>query len=226
MIDPGKSRIRGKENLSLFVATVCVFAGITILGQGCADMERYILESQREHKLKQQLRFAEDELKKGNLVAAKTLLDWVRKESKRPSSQERALFFTGFALLLNKNDKYRWAEARKVFLRVSEEYPEGEFSQISEYVAAGLSDALRVTGSLQGDIESIRKEIDLERSNTGEKERLLGEQKRELLTKTEDIAALKDSIQKKNKEIQDLKLQIKKLEEIHKEIKKKREELS
>lgn len=226
MIDPGKSRARGKGYVSLFVGRLFVFAGIAILGQGCAEMDRYILESQREHKLQQQLRLAEDELKKGNLVAARTLFDWVRKESKRPSSQERALFFTGFAYLLDKKDKGRWTEARNVFLRVSERYPEGEFSQISEYVAAGLSDALKVARSLQGDIESIRKEIDLERSSTGEKERLLGKQKRELLTKTEEIAALKDSIQKKNKEIEGLKLQIKKLEEIHKEIKKKREELS
>ncbi|NIO05113.1 MAG: hypothetical protein GTN74_11020 [Proteobacteria bacterium] len=136
------------------------------------------------------------------------------------------MFFKGFAFLLDQDDKNRWAEARRVFRDVSQGFPGGEFSQISEYVAAGLSDAMAVTGSLQKDIESIRKQVDLEKSNTGEKERLLKEQKKELLAKNEEIAALKSSVQKKNKEIEKFKLQIKKLEDIHREIKKKREELS
>ncbi len=226
MIDPGKISFGSKGYRSIFILVLLVVLGFTLLGQGCADVDRYIQESQREHKLRQQLSLAEDELKKGNLVAARTLFDWVRKESKSPSLKERALFFKGFAFLLDQDDKNRWAEARRVFRDVSQGFPGGEFSQISEYVAAGLSDAMAVTGSLQKDIESIRKQVDLEKSNTGEKERLLKEQKKELLAKNEEIAALKSSVQKKNKEIEKFKLQIKKLEDIHREIKKKREELS
>lgn len=225
-MDQRRIRAFRKECLSLFVAVFLVLGGIVILGQGCADMDRYIRESQREHKLKEQMRLAEEELKKGNLVAARTLFDWVRKESKRSSVQERALFFSGFAVLLDKSDKYRWDQTRRIFLSVGERFPGGEFSEISRYVAAGLSDALSMTGELQTDIESIRKDLDLERSNVGEKEKLVQKQKKQLLIKTEEIAALKNSIQKKSEEIENLKLQIKKLEEIHEEIKKKREGLS
>ena len=55
---------------------------------------------------------------------------------------------------------------------------------------------------------------------------LVKKQKKQLSEKTDEIAALKNSIGLKDEEIKNLELKIKKLEEIHKEIKEKREGLS
>ncbi len=225
MMDARKIRAFTKRCLSLFFGILLVFQALMIVGQGCAKMDQYIQDTQREYALKDKMRSAEAELKRGNLVAARTLFEWVGKESKRSALKERALFFSGFCTLLDKGDRHRWTRARRIFLSVRERFPEGEFGQISAYFAEGLSDALSVAAGLQGDIESMQQKMDREKSHTGEKDQLVQKQKKELEEKTVQIAALKHSIEKKNKEIEDLKMQIKKLEEIHKEIKKKREDL-
>lgn len=114
-----------------------------------------------------------------------------------------------------------------MFMRTSEEFTEGEFGQISGYVAAALSDVLSAMGALQKDNASMQQKIDLkERSHTREMDQLVKKQKKQLSKKKDEIAALKNTIRVKNGEIESLRLKIKKLEEIHKEIKKKRKGLS
>lgn len=226
-MDNGKIRAFSKRCLSLLAGIFLVFTGLMIFGQGCTNLDKFIKESQKEHKLTQQMKFAEDELKRGNLLSARTLFEWVRRESKRPSVQERALFFSAFTTLLDKKDKNRWDRGQQMFMRTSEEFTEGEFGQISGYVAAALSDVLSAMGALQKDNASMQQKIDLkERSHTREMDQLVKKQKKQLSKKKDEIAALKNTIRVKNGEIESLRLKIKKLEEIHKEIKKKRKGLS
>ncbi len=223
MGDKRKIGAFSKKYLSLLAKTAVVYAGLLVLGQGCAEFEKSIQESQRERELRQQMKLAEEELRRGNLLSAQTLLASVGRESKRLSLQERALFYSGFSILLDKTDANRWKRAQSIFAEVNERFPEGEFNQISAHFAAALSDVLATMKGLQKEIASMQRTIDRKMSQTRKTEL---EQEKQLSTKTEEIAALKNAIQSKNKEIKSLQLKIKKLEEIHKEIKKKRKGLS
>jgi hypothetical protein len=225
-MDPVRVKAFPKTGLSLLACAVVVFSGLVILGQGCSDVDKLVMETQREHKLKQQMRWAEDELRKGNLVSAQTVFDWVCRESTRPSIRERALFFSGFSTLLDEREAGRWERGREIFARVNEEFAEGEFGQISSYVAAALSGVVSDIEALERDIVSMGHRVDLERSHNQEMDELVKRQKKELSEKAEEVTKLKDVILQKNREIESLKMQIKKVEEIHKEIKEKRKGLS
>jgi len=226
MEDKTKIRASNKRRLSLPARAFLVFGGLMILCQGCAELGKYVGESQREQKLKQQMRLAEEELRRGNLVSAQTLFEWVCKESKRPSVQGRAMFFTGFCTLLDKKDTGRWEGAQGIFVGVSQRFPDAEFGEISGYIATALLDVLSAMEASEKDIVSMRQRIDLERSHRGEMDRLVQKQKEELSEKTDEIAALKRVLQIKDKEIESLRLKMEKLEEIHKEIKRKRKSLT
>jgi len=225
-MENGKIRTFRKRCLSLLVMVFLVFAGLMIFGEGCSEVNQALRETKREDRFAKQMELAEDELRAGNLISARTLFEWVRSESKRPSVWERALFFSVFTTFLDTNDKHRWEQGQRMFMGVSEEFPGGEFGQISAYLAAGLSDMLSTMKASKRANQSMRERIDLARSQARELDGLVEKQKKQLLEKTEEIAALKKSIHLRSKEIASLEMKIKKLEEIHKEIKKKREELS
>jgi len=225
-MENGKTKAFCQRCLSPLARISLVFMGLTIFGQGCTDLDQFVKNSRRQHRLTQQMERAEDELRKGNLLSARTLLEWVYRESKSSRVQERALFFSGFTILLDKRDENRLERGQKVFVRVSETFPGGGFGQISVYVAEALSDALVAMEVLEKDNGLMTEEIDRERSHSREMDRLVQNQKKRLSEKSDKIAALKNSLSLKDKEIESLKLKIKKLEEIHKKIKKKRKSLS
>jgi septal ring factor EnvC (AmiA/AmiB activator) len=221
-------RIAGffKRGLQVLAALFLVFFGPMISGQGCTDLGKFVQETQREYKLKQQMKLAEDELKKGNLQSAQTLFEWIQRESERPVLQERALFFSGVSRLLDGRDPERWERAQSVFLEVSERYPEGEFAQVSEYLAAALSDVVSTLEVLHRENRAMQQTMDQERSHAREMEGLVEEQKKQLTEKAGEIKTLKHSLHRKTKEVRSLRLKMKKLEEIHKEIKEKRKGLT
>lgn len=232
-MDSRRMRAFRKRDISRLARILLVLMGLTISAQGCVELERSLMEIQREHSLKQQLKLAEGELKKGNLFSSRTLFESVYAESKNPFVQERALFFSGFTILLDKKGKDRWERSREIYLRGSEEFPEGEFGQICAYVATSLSDILSAMRALEKENTSMRQKIDLAMSQTREMGQLVQKQRKQLSEKTDQIAALKNSIRLRSEEIKrlelktkSLELKIKKLEEIHKEIKKKRMGLS
>ena len=116
-----------------------------------------------------------------------------------------------------------------MFMRASEEFPEGDLGQISAHVAATLSDVLGIlaaVAALKQENATLRQEIDSAESKNQKMNQLVKNQKKQLSANAEEIAALKNSILLRDKEIKSLELKIKKLEEIHKEIKEKREGLS
>ena len=113
-----------------------------------------------------------------------------------------------------------------MFMRVSQSFPEGEFGQIAAHVAAVLSDVSTTMEALKEDNARMEQEIDRERSRRREMVQTIQKKKRVLSEESEKIADLKKSISLKDEEIESLKLKIKKLEEIHKEIKKKRQSIS
>ena len=215
-----------RQHRSVLVRSFLIVMALTILGQGCAEMDQRLRESQIEDRLAQQMERAEDELKKGHLISARTLFERVYRESRRPATRERALFFSAFTTVLDTRDKNRLERGQRMFIRVSESFPDGEFGQIAAHVATALSDVLTTMEALKEDNVRMGQEIDLERSRSREMVRTIQKKKRVLSEESEKIADLKKSISLKDKEIESLKLKIKKLEEIHKEIKKKRQSIS
>jgi hypothetical protein len=225
----GKTRGYPTRGLSLLAAFLFIIIGPMIFGPGCTDMDKYIQESQRENEFTEQMKWAEGELRGGNLVSARSIFEWIRRESNRPVLQQRAQFFSAFTALLDDKDKDRWDRSQQMFIRVSEEPPESDLSQISAYFAASLSDVLGIVAAkeaLEEENASMRKEIDSARSTSQKIDGLVKKKEKQLSEKTDEIAALKNSIGLKDEEIKNLELKIKKLEEIHKEIKEKREGLS
>lgn len=226
----GRRAKRGLPKRHLWVCSgfLLTLLGLGMFGQGCADMDRFVRESQREYEFKQQMKWAEKELRKGNLVSARSVFEWIRKESNRTDLQQRARFFSAFTTVLDKRDKNRWERGQEMFLRTSEDFPEGDLGQISAHVAATLSDVLDILSAkqvLEEENLAMRREIDLVKATVRKMEALLKKQKKQLSEKKDEIRALKGSIGRRDKEIKSLELKIKKLEEIHKEIKEKREGL-
>jgi len=228
-MDNGKIRDCPTRGSSLVTGILLVLLGPIVFGQGCTDMEKFVQENQRQHELAKQQEWAEKELRKGNLLSSRTLFEYVRKESNRPAVQQRAQFYSAFTTLLDEKDKNRWDRSQQMFMHASEEFPEGDLGQISAHVAATLSDVLDIlaaVAALKEKNATLRQEIDLAGSKNQKINQLVKKQKKQLSAKAEEIAVLKNSILLRDKEIKSLELKIKKLEEIHKEIKEKREGLS
>jgi chromosome segregation ATPase len=222
----GKVRNARKNGVRCLATALSVLMGSILFGQGCADVDKLVQESQQEYEFARQMKWAENELQRGNLLSARTVFEWVRRESKRPSLQQRAQFFSSFTTILDEKDKNRWDRGRQMFLRGSEEFPEGEIGQISGHIAVALQDLIATVEHLQNENESMRLEFGSVQSKSREMSRLVQKQEKELSEKTEEIAALKNSIRLRNQEIEGLEMKLKKLEEIYKEIKEKRKGLS
>ena len=208
---------------------VLLTSGFMILGQGCTEMDTLIQETQREHKLEDQMEWAEGELRLGNVLSSRSVFEWVSRESKSPSLQQRAQFFSAFTTLLDRKDKNRWERSYEMFGRTHEEFPEGDLGQISQHISTALTDVVDIVSAkqaLEQENASIRRQIGLVSSKARDMDHLVEKQKQQLSKIKVEMAALKDSIRLKNDEIKSLELKIQKLEEIHKEIKEKREGLS
>jgi hypothetical protein len=215
-----------KNGVRCLATVLSVLMGSILFGQGCANVDQIVQESQQEYEFARQMKWAENELRKGNLLSARTVFEWVRRESGRPSLQQRALFFSAFTTILDEKDKNRWERGQQMFFRGSEEFPDGDIGQISGHIAVALRDLVATVGSLQRENESMRPELDSVRSQNQDMSRLVQKQKKELSEKAKEIAALKSSIDLRNQEIESLEMKLKKLEEIHKEIKEKRKGIS
>ena len=228
-MENGKIRDCPTRGSSLVTAILLVLLGPIVLGQGCTDMEKLVQENRRQYELSEQQEWAEKELRKGNLLSSRTVFEYVRKESNRPAVQQRAQFYSAFTTLLDRKDKNRWDRSQQMFMQASKEFPEGDLGQISAHVATTLSDVLDIlaaASALKQKNATLRQEIALAGSKHQEVNQLVKKQKDELSANAEEIAALKNSILLRDKEIKSLELKIKKLEEIHKQIKEKREGLS
>jgi hypothetical protein len=220
-----RRRIRplGQGGLRLLAGALLAWM---VVGQGCANVNQLPIDGPREHELAKQVKWAEDELRKGNLLSARTVFDWVHSESRTSSLRERSLFMSGFTVLLDRREPDRWAKAQKIFSSLSQEFPDREYGEISRYLALALWDTASSIAGLEKATLMAHQQAREEESRSDDTDRLIRRQKKELSEKAEEIATLKESISSKDQEIESLKLKIKKLEEIYETIKKKRESLS
>ena len=218
----------GLRYKSLFVLAclVLILASLWVYGQGCARMDQWSYEGGREDTLARQMEWAEGELEQGNLHSAQTIFACLSRESAFPALQERALFFSGLTTLLNKGDVEKFEDGRKTLVRTSEIRTGSDIGRVSEYLAAVFSEVVSIMETGEEQRAVMNQEIERERFHRLELERVVAKQERRLLDRDKEIAALKNSLKLRNKEIKSIELKMKKLEEIHRAIKEKRESLS
>ena len=221
-----KAGALGHRSFPFLACLMLILAGLWVCGQGCARMDQWSYEGRREDTLARQMKWAEEELERGNLHSAQTIFACVSRESAFPPLQERALFFSGLASLLNKGDMEKFEHGRKALVRASEVPTDSDLGRISGYLAVVFSEVASIMEAGEKQRAIMEQEIDRERFHRLELERVVKKQERRLLDRDKEIVALKKSLNLRNKEIKSIELKIKKLEEIHRAIKEKRESLS
>ena len=219
-------RALGRRGLPFLACLMLILTGLWMSGQGCAPMDQWSYEGRRENALVRQMEWAEEELEQGKLHSARTIFACVSRESAFPQLQERALFFSGLTTLLNKGGTEKFEYGRKSLVRATEISTGSDIGRISGYLATVFSEVVSMMEVEEKQRAILEQEIERERFHRIELERVVEKQERRLSSRDKEIAALKKSLDLRNKEIKSIELKIKKLEEIHRAIKEKRESLS
>jgi hypothetical protein len=216
-----------RQRSLFFLGGLClVLTGLLIGGHGCVGIDQWSPERARKIKVAQQMAWAEEELRDGHFVSAETIFAHVSTEPASTALQQRALFFSGLTALLKRKDAQKFKDGRNRFEMASKVGPESEVGRISGYLARVFSEVVAIVETRESERAIVEQQIQSERSRRRDMKRVVDKQKRQLGEVAKENEALKKSLILRNKEIKSLELKIKKLEEIHRTIKEKRESLS